>query len=181
MQSVRLRPRGRRGLNEEDRSLSNAHDFSFPRLNGGPPIEMKDFAGKVVLVVNVASACGLTPQYRALQQLSEARSARGLVVLGVPSNDFGQQESGSEQQIETFCQTKYGVTFPMTGKVEVVGEHRHPFYRWIARELGEDALPKWNFHKYLIGKDGAIVDSFPSAAAPLGPELVSRIADALDA
>jgi glutathione peroxidase len=161
--------------------MASAHDFTFPRLNGGPPIAMKDFAGKAVLVVNVASACGYTPQYRALQQLSEARAAKGLVVLGVPSNEFGRQESGTEEEIAAFCSKNYGVTFPMTGKVEIVGENRHPFYAWVQSELGEDGLPKWNFHKYLIGKDGQIAGTFPSSAAPLGPELVSKIAEALAA
>ncbi len=161
--------------------MASAHDFTFPRLGGGAPIAMKEFAGKAVLLVNVASACGFTPQYRALQQLSEARAAKGLVVLGAPSNDFGRQESGTEAEIAAFCTANYGVTFPMTGKIEIVGAGRHPFYEWVRTELGEDALPKWNFHKYLIGKDGQIAGTFPSSAAPLGPELVSRIADALDA
>jgi len=160
---------------------TTAHDFTFKRLNGGPDISMKDFAGKAVLLVNVASACGFTRQYRALQQLSEARSTKGLVVLGVPSNDFGAQESGTEAEIAAFCKGQYGVTFPMTGKIGIVGEGRHPFYEWVRTELGEDALPKWNFHKYLIGKDGQIVDTFAPATEPLGPDLVSRIADALAA
>ena len=161
--------------------MATAHDFVFPRLGGGAPIAMKDFAGKPVLLVNVASACGFTPQYTALQQLSQARSTKGLVVLGAPSNDFGQQEAGTEAEIAAFCSGAYGVTFPMTGKVEIVGANRHPFYQWVGKELGEDALPKWNFHKYLIGKDGAIAGTFPSSMAPLGPELVARIADALAA
>ena len=161
--------------------MPTAHDFSFNRLNGGDPIALKDFAGHPVLLVNVASACGLTPQYKALQQLSEARSTKGLVVLGVPSNDFGGQESGSEKEIAAFCGREYGVTFPMTGKVGIVGEDRHPFYQWVSEELGSDALPKWNFHKYLIGKDGALIGTFASTSAPLGPELASSIADALSA
>lgn len=159
--------------------MPTAHDFTFTRLNGGAPIALKDFAGQVVLLVNVASACGLTPQYKALQQLSEARSTKGLVVLGVPSNDFGGQESGTEAEIAKFCSGEYGVTFPMTGKVAIVGADRHPFYKWVGEELGEDALPKWNFHKYLIGKDGSLAGTFASTTAPLGPELVSSIADAL--
>ncbi len=161
--------------------MATAHDFTFERLGGGAPIAMKDFSGKVVLLVNVASACGFTPQYKALQQLSEARSTKGLVVLGAPSNDFGRQESGTEAEIAAFCSRTYGVTFPMTGKVEIVGANRHPFYEWVGQELGEGALPKWNFHKYLIGKNGAIVGAFPSSAEPLGAELVSSIADALSA
>jgi glutathione peroxidase len=161
--------------------MATAHDFSFERLGGGPPIALKDYAGQAVLIVNVASACGFTPQYKALQQLSEARSTKGLVVIGAPSNDFGRQESGTEAEIAAFCSGTYGVTFPMTGKVEIVGANRHPFYQWVGTELGEGGLPKWNFHKYLIGKTGAIAGTFPSSTAPLGPELVSSIADALAA
>ncbi len=161
--------------------MATAHDFTFPRLGGGEPIALREFAGRPVLLVNVASACGFTPQYKALQQLSEARSTKGLVVLGAPSNDFGAQESGTEAEIAAFCSGTYGVTFPMTGKIEIVGRNRHPFYEWIRTELGEGALPKWNFHKYVIGKDGSIVGAFPSSMAPLGPELVASIADALAA
>lgn len=161
--------------------MPTAHDFTFPRLNGGPPIAMKEFAGKAVLLVNVASACGFTPQYTALQQLSTLPSMKNLVVLGAPSNDFGAQEQGSEADIAAFCDSKYKVTFPMTGKVSIIGADRHPFYEWVRAELGEGALPKWNFHKYLIGKDGLLRESFPSSAAPLGPEVASRLADALAA
>lgn len=161
--------------------MPNAHDFAFERLNGGPDIAMKDFAGKVVLVVNVASACGFTPQYKALQQLSEARFAKDLVVLGAPCNDFGAQESGTEADIAAFCDREYGVTFPMTGKIGIVGADRHPFYEWVRSELGDGALPRWNFHKFLIGRDGAIVGAFPPQTAPLGPELAAGIADALAA
>lgn len=161
--------------------MASAHDFSFQRLNGGAPIAMKDYAGKAVLVVNVASACGFTKQYRALQQLSEARSTKGLVVLGAPSNDFGGQESGTEAEIAAFCKGEYGVTFPMTGKIEIVGAGRHPFYEWIRTDFGDAALPKWNFHKFLIGKDGGLFDSFPPTTEPLGVDLVARIADALAA
>src|SRR5574338_835047 len=136
-------------------TLTTAHDFTFHKLDDPGDISLSDYAGKAVLVVNVASACGLTPQYRDLEALYEAKMSKGLVILGVPCNDFGQQEPGKENEIREFCDTSYHVTFPMTAKVEIVSEaRRHPFYQWIADQLGEDALPRWNFHKYLIGKHG---------------------------
>lgn len=161
--------------------MTTAHDFKFKELAGEGEIALTDFAGQVVLVVNVASACGYTPQYRELEQLWEAKRDRGLVVLGVPCNDFGAQERAGEAEIREFCDANYKVGFPMTGKVEIRGANRHPFFRWIMSEVGEAGLPRWNFHKYLIGKDGALLESFPSAAAPLGPQLLSAIEKALAA
>jgi len=162
--------------------MTNAHDFSFAKLNEPGAINLADFAGKAVLVVNVASACGLTPQYRDLEALYEAKAAKGLVVLGVPCNDFGAQEAAAEKDIREFCDANYHVSFPMTGKVEITSQaRRHPFYQWIANELGDGALPRWNFHKYLIGKDGALAESFSSKAAPLEPSLLEAIDKALTA
>lgn len=160
--------------------MNTAHDFSFAKLGQPGDIKLSDFAGKAVLVVNVASACGFTPQYRELESLYEARAAKGLVVVGVPCNDFGHQEPGAERDIREFCDNSYHVTFPMTGKVEIVAkDRRHPFYRWVAEELGDSALPRWNFHKYLIGKDGHIIETFPPKAAPLGPDMLEAIDKAL--
>ena len=162
--------------------MTTAHDFSFAKLDQPGDINLRDYAGKAVLIVNVASACGFTSQYRDLEALYEAKAAKGLVVVGVPSNDFGHQEPGSPEQIREFCDTSYHVTFPMTSKVEISAPaRRHPFYSWIAEELGEAALPRWNFHKYLIGKDGALVEAFPSKAAPLGPAMLEAINGALAA
>ncbi|MGE0044639.1 MAG: glutathione peroxidase [Hyphomonadaceae bacterium] len=156
--------------------MASAHDFTFKKLNADGDLSLADYAGKAVLVVNVASACGLTPQYRDLQALYDAKAESGLVIVGAPCNDFGAQEAGSELEIATFCEGRYNVTFPMTGKVHIVSrEARHPFYQWIAGELGEDALPKWNFHKYLIGRDGALVDGFSSKTPPLALELTGAI------
>jgi glutathione peroxidase len=162
-------------------ALTTAHDFSFRKLNGEGEIPLRDFAGKAILIVNVASQCGFTPQYRELQALWEAKQKSGLIVLGVPSNDFGNQEQGGEDEIAAFVDKTYHVTFPMTAKVEIVGADRHPFYEWIAKEMGPDALPRWNFHKFLIGKDGALEGSFSSKAAPLGAEIISAIEKALAA
>ncbi|MBC7768524.1 MAG: glutathione peroxidase [Phycisphaerales bacterium] len=162
--------------------MTNAHDFSFARLDEPGEIKLADYAGKAVLVVNVASACGFTSQYRDLEALYEAKVGKGLVVLGVPCNDFGHQEPGEAREIREFCDTSYHVTFPMAEKVEInLPARRHPFYKWVAAELGESALPRWNFHKYLIGKDGALLEAFPSKAAPLGPDLLEAINHALAA
>ena len=162
--------------------MTNAHDFSFAKLNEPGEINLADYAGKAVLVVNVASACGFTPQYRDLEALYEAKAGKGLVVIGVPCNDFGAQEAAPEPKIREFCDANYHVSFPMTGKVEITSsQRRHPFYQWVAAELGESALPRWNFHKYLIGKDGALAESFPSKAAPLEPSVLEAIDRALSA
>jgi len=142
-----------------------AHDFSFPSIDGGT-VDLADFAGKAVLVVNTASQCGFTGQYEGLQALWEAWRDRGLVVLGVPSNDFGGQEPGSEAEIADFCATTFSVDFPMTGKESVRGDGAHPFYRWARDELGVVAAPKWNFHKYLVGPDGRLVDWFSTVTPP---------------
>ena len=160
--------------------MTTAHDVSFQSLAAGEPLPLSQFAGKAVLVVNVASACGLTPHYAGLQALFEANADKGLVVLGVPCNDFGAQESGSEDEIAAFCDTRYRVTFPMTGKVAILdGSARHPFYAWLAQEAGEDALPRWNFHKVLVGKDGALAGVFGSRTEPNAPDLAEAIEKAL--
>lgn len=162
--------------------MTSAHDVSFAKLGEPGRIDLGDFAGKAVLVVNVASACGFTPQYRDLEALYEAKAAKGLVVIGVPCNDFGRQEPGAAKEIRAFCENSYHVTFPMTAKVAIVDpEQRHPFYAWIAEQLGEAALPRWNFHKFLIGKHGELVEAFASKAAPLGPDMLKAIDDALAA
>jgi len=128
---------------------TTAHSFEFESIDGGP-LPLSGFKGRAVLLVNVASRCGFVRQYDGLQALWEKYRARGLVVLGVPSNDFGGQEPGSEAEIKKFCEVNFNVDFPMTAKVAVSGEGAHPFYRWAAGELGEESKPRWNFHKYLI-------------------------------
>jgi glutathione peroxidase len=153
----------------------SAHEFSFETIDGTGAVALDALAGKAVLVVNTASACGYTLQYRGLQELWETYRDRGFVVLGVPSNDFGAQEPGSESEIETFCTTEFQVDFPMTKKQTVIGAGAHPFYHWIASSLGEDVAPKWNFHKYLIGRDGALAGTFPSKVEPMSDEMKSQI------
>jgi glutathione peroxidase len=160
--------------------MTTAYDFSFAKLDEPGEIKLSDFAGKAILVVNVASACGFTPQYCELEALYEAKAEKGLVIVGVPCNDFGAQEAGSEHEIKEFCDLTYHVKFPMTAKAEIVSPaKRHPFYAWIARELGDTALPKWNFHKFLIGKQGQLLEGFSSKATPLGPQVLAAIKDAL--
>lgn len=155
-------------------TAKNAYDFSFRGIDGGD-LPVASFKGKVLLVVNVASQCGLTPQYAGLEKLWTARRKDGLVVLGVPANDFGAQEPGTESEIKTFCETRFAVDFPMTAKEHVIGPEAHPLYKWVAEELGEDAAPKWNFHKYIFGRDGSIAGTFGSRTPPDAPELVGAI------
>lgn len=156
----------------------SAHDFSFKSIEG-KPLSLKEFDGKAVLLVNTASACGLTPQYEQLQKLWDEKKDDGLVVLGVPSNDFGAQEPGSESEVQEFCQVRYGVTFPLTSKNPVIGAEAHPLYKWIGEQTGEAGLPKWNFHKYLIGKDGSLKEVFGSMTKPDAPEVKTAIDKAL--
>jgi glutathione peroxidase len=158
--------------------MTTAHDFTLPSIGGGE-IRLKDFAGEAVLLVNTASECGFTPQYRGLEELWLERKDKGLVVLGVPSNDFGAQEPGTEAEIMQFCTRNFAVTFPMTAKQKVIGGDAHPLYRWIAGALGEGAAPKWNFHKYLIGPDGGLAGAWPSKVAPTSPEIARAIDAAL--
>lgn len=143
-----------------------AYDFTFTKLMEEGQLPLAEFKGKVVLVVNTASECGFTGQYADLEKLYESYKDQGLVVIGVPSNDFGGQEPGSNKQIAEFCQLNYGVSFPMAGKEVVSGAQAHPFYKWAKAKLGFGTAPKWNFHKYVISRDGELVDYFNSTTAP---------------
>jgi len=158
--------------------MTTAHDFEFRSIDGGA-LPLSEFKGKAVLVVNVASQCGLTPQYEGLEKLWRDRRDAGLVILGVPANDFGAQEPGTENEIKTFCETRFHVDFPMTAKEHVIGGEAHPLYKWVAKELGEDAAPKWNFHKYLFNKDGTIAGTFGSRTEPKDAAMNAAIDDAL--
>jgi len=156
----------------------NAHDFTFQSIDGGD-LPLAAYAGKSVLVVNTASFCGFTRQYEGLQALWETYRDRNLVVLGVPSNDFGGQEPGSTEEIKQFCELNYGIDFPMTEKERVKGGDAHPFYQWAAAELGVLATPRWNFHKYLIGPDGKLVDWFSTATSPMSDKVLKAIETSL--
>ncbi|MDE2474521.1 MAG: glutathione peroxidase [Alphaproteobacteria bacterium] len=151
-----------------------AHDFEFKSIDG-KTLKLKDYAGHPVLVVNTASECGYTPQYAGLESLWRKYKDRGLIVLGVPSNDFGRQEPGSEAEIRNFCTKNYGVSFPMTAKYEVSGRNAHSFYHWITAQAGDAAAPRWNFHKYLIDGKGELVGIYPSKVAPEDKKLITEI------
>jgi glutathione peroxidase len=146
------------------------------RTLDGKPADLAQYKGKVVLVVNTASECGFTGQYEGLEKLYEATKDKGLVVLGFPSNDFGGQEPGTSEEIKKFCSLKFHVQFPMFEKVKTKGEGQSPIYAFLAAKNGE---PKWNFHKYLVGKDGQVKAAFKSAVAPDSAELGEAIASAL--
>ncbi|HEX4533635.1 MAG TPA: glutathione peroxidase [Rhizomicrobium sp.] len=155
-----------------------AYDFTFKSIDGAD-LPLSTFKGKALLVVNVASQCGLTPQYSGLEELWKARRDDGLVILGVPANDFGAQEPGTEDQIKTFCETRFAVDFPMTAKEHVIGAQAHPLYKWVESELGEAAAPKWNFHKYLFNRDGSIAGTFGSRTEPNDAQMGKAIDAAL--
>jgi len=154
-----------------------AYAFSFAALAGGE-IRLADYSGRPVLVVNTASLCGFTPQYAGLQQLWTEFHDRGLMIVGVPSNDFGAQEPGGAPEIAQTAQHQYGVTFPMAAKAIVSGVEAHPFYKWAANARPKE-VPHWNFHKYLIGRDGYIAEVFPETVEPLDTRVKMAIARAL--
>lgn len=157
-------------------------DWSAVSLDsiGGGPLPTADYKGRVVLLVNTASQCGFTGQYKGLEELWRRYKDRGLVVLGVPSNDFGGQEPGSKEEIKRFCEATFDVTFPLADKQVVSGAAAHPLYRWAAAQTGTLGTPSWNFHKILIGRDGRIIDWF-TAMSGMGPKLDRAIEAALDA
>lgn len=151
-----------------------AHRFAFDGLDGGT-LRLSEHAGRLVLVVNTASECAYTPQYRDLQALHEAYGGRGLSVIGVPADDFGGQTPGGALEIREVCSGDYGVTFPMAAKTRVVGTEAHPFYRWAFDELGPKEAPRWNFHKYVVSPDGRLIRAFPSSMNPRDPRIVAVI------
>jgi glutathione peroxidase len=147
---------------------ATAYDFEATSIEG-QPAQLAAVRGKVLLIVNTASACGYTPQFAGLEQLWQAYRDRGLVVMGFPSNEFGAQDPGSNAEIANFCQVRYGVSFPMMAKVEVNGAGAHPLWKWLKAQapgvLGTEAI-KWNFTKFLVGRDGAVIKRYGSADAP---------------
>jgi glutathione peroxidase len=164
-------------LAETAMSRMTAYGFTFPDLAGGSDIKLGDFAGHPFIVVNTASMCGYTPQYAGLQELWTEFHDRGLTIIGVPSNDFAQ-EPGSAAEIAQTAQHQYGVTFPIAAKTVVTGANAHPFYKWAADARPRD-VPRWNFHKYLIGSDGYLADAFPESVEPTDTRVKTAIAHAL--
>ena len=153
-------------------------DFNIKDINE-ENIDLTKLKNKTILLVNVASNCGFTNQYTELQELFDKYHDKGLVVLGVPSNQFGGQEPGNNEEIKNFCETNFNITFPMTAKVEVKGNNAHPIYQWAKENFGNSAVPKWNFHKILINKDGKIVSTFASFTKPMSKKLINKIEEVL--
>ena len=147
----------------------NIKDINSKNLN------LEKFKGKIVLIVNVASNCGFTKQYEDLQTLYEQYNERGLVVLGIPSNQFGGQEPGTNKEIKNFCETNFNITFPMTDKVDVKGKNAHELYIWAKDNYGKSTIPKWNFHKILINKEGKVQDTYNSFIEPLSKKIIKEI------
>lgn len=154
--------------------MPTPYDLNFTALDG-KPLPLSEFKGQLLLVVNTASKCGFTPQYESLEKIYQAYKDRGFVVLGVPSNDFANQEPGTADQIASFCKLNYGVTFPLTAKEHVSGDDAHPFYKWAAGEVSWLGRPKWNFHKYLISRDGKLLDWFSSKTSPDNDKIIAAI------
>jgi glutathione peroxidase len=161
----------------------SVHDFTLKAIDG-KPLALSNFKGQVMLVVNVASQCGYTPQYEGLEKLYETYKGRGFVIAGFPANNFGEQEPGTDSEIQTFCKSKYGVTFPMFSKISVAGGDKVPLYRFLT---DRSANPKtggeiqWNFTKFLVDRDGKVIQRFEPAVEPLSREIVSAIEAALKA
>ena len=160
--------------------MSSVYDFEARQFDG-ETVPLAQFRGKPLLIVNTASACGFTPQFGGLEELHKAYGPRGLVVLGFPCNQFGSQDPGSNDEIATFCQRNYGVSFPMMSKIDVNGPQAHPLYQWLVKEapglLGSKSI-KWNFTKFLVGKDGQVLKRYPPQEAP--GKLARDIEEALD-
>ena len=164
-------------MSNADASEKVFHDFTIESISG-ETINLSDYKSKVVLLVNTASKCGFTPQYSGLQKIYERYKNDGLVVLGVPTNDFNQELS-KESDVKEFCEIRFGVEFPMSSIQPIRGENAHPIYKWIQSNVSVIGQPRWNFHKYLIGKDGKIINWFSSMTSPTSEGLVNQIETAL--
>ncbi|MDB9807788.1 glutathione peroxidase [Candidatus Pelagibacter sp.] len=149
-------------------------DLSIKNIDG-KKLNLSEYKNKTILLVNVASNCGFTKQYNELQTLFETYKEKGLVVIGVPSNQFGGQEPGTNKEIKDFCETNFNITFPMMDKVDVKGDNAHVLYLWAKKNYGKSTIPKWNFHKILINKEGKIQNTFNSFIAPLSKKIISEI------
>ena len=158
----------------------NAYNYSFKNINEEDTINLSDYKGKTLVVVNTASLCGFTYQYDGLQKLYDDYKDQGLVVLGVPSNDFGNQESGTNSEVKEFCESTFSITFPLTEKNIVKGKDAHPFFKWSKKELGFiGGVPRWNFHKIIIGKDGNAIAGYTALTRPSSKKFISEIEKAL--
>jgi glutathione peroxidase len=150
----------------------NLYSFEVHTIDGNL-LDWSALEGKKILIVNTASQCGLTPQYRELEELYEKYHSKGFTILGFPSNDFGAQEPGTNAEIAEFCSQNYGVTFPMMSKISVIGEEQHPLYFWLTNETNESV--SWNFQKFLINEFGEVVESIEPSISPLDPHIIAWI------
>jgi glutathione peroxidase len=162
------------GAVASETKIKSAHDFTFKTIEG-ENLPLSKFNGKAILIVNTASFCGFTRQYADLQDLWQRYQDQGLIVLGVPSDDFGGQEPGTETEIKSFCEANFNVNFPMTEKTNVKGSTAHPFYKWATTELGLVAKPRWNFHKYLITPDGRLANWFSTPTSPVAGRVIKAV------
>ena len=158
-------------ISEDNKTI---FDFKINSINGDE-LNFSDFQGQTLLLVNVASNCGFTKQYDDLQKLYDDFKDKGLIVVGVPTNQFGAQEPGTEDEIKKFCETNFNITFPMTSKYDVKGSNAHPIYIWAKDTFGKSTVPKWNFHKILINKDGKIEDTFASFTGPMSKKIINKL------
>ena len=162
-------------LSKSNASYENLfYDFKIKSMTGDI-IDFSKFIGKTVLLVNFASNCGFTKQYSELQTLYEKYKENNFIVLGVPSNQFGGQEPGTNEEIKNFCETNFNITFPMTDKIKVKGDEAHPIYKWAKKNHGNSTVPKWNFHKILINKDGKIQDTYGSFIKPMSQKILKQL------
>ena len=160
---------------------NNTETFFDLNVNSisGDELNLSKLKGKTILLVNVASNCGFTKQYDDLQNLHETYKNKGLVVIGMPSNQFGGQEPGSETEIKKFCETNFNITFQMTSKYDVKGDNAHPIYIWAKQTFGKSTVPKWNFHKILINKEGKVEDTFASFTNPMSKKIINKLKEIL--
>ena len=153
-------------------------DLSIKNIDGND-LELSKYKNKAILLVNVASNCGFTKQYEDLQNLYDSYKNKGLIVIGMPSNQFGGQEPGSETEIKKFCETNFNITFQMTSKHDVKGDNAHPIYIWAKETFGKSTVPKWNFHKILINKEGKVEDTFASFTNPMSKKIINKLEEIL--
>jgi glutathione peroxidase len=153
-------------------------DFNIRDINE-EVLDLSQYKNKTILLVNVASNCGFTKQYSDLQNLYEKYNNKGLVVLGIPSNQFGGQEPGNNNEIKDFCETNFNITFPLTSKFDVKGDNAHPIYMWAKKNYGSSTIPKWNFHKILINKNGKIEETYSSFTNPMSKKIIKKLEDIL--
>ena len=160
---------------------NNTETFFDLNVNSisGDALNLSKLKGKTILLVNVASNCGFTKQYEDLQNLYESYKSKGLIVIGMPSNQFGGQEPGSETEIKKFCETNFNITFQMTSKYDVKGDNAHPIYIWAKETFGKSTVPKWNFHKILINKEGKVEDTFASFTNPMSKKIINKLEEIL--